>query len=180
MDWDKGNDEALNERYYRRNTEDGNFWGGGRTAYRGQKIIHFEEFSGNEPFHKIKEVMDIGKPGCSVNIKGSGTELNHETVILTSNIHPAGWYRKMWRDDPKQFHPFWRRVTEVRFYPAMRKDREHNRPDVDNPPEYVDQTEEWKTFQGDYSQAVEHADLYRPLAVYDSMLIDPQVPRWER
>jgi hypothetical protein len=62
----------------------------------------------------------------------------------------------------------------------MRKDREHNRPDVDNPPEYVDQTEEWKTFQGDYSQAVEHADLYRPLAVYDSMLIDPQVPRWER
>ena len=136
--------EPQNERYYRRNHEDGSFWGGGRTAYNGQRVIHFEEFSGQEPFSRVKEVCDIGKEGPAVNIKGSGTELNHTTVLFSSNIHPAGWYHNLWKLDPKQFHPFWRRVTKVLFFPAKRPDGALNIPDEDNEPYFIDQTDDWK------------------------------------
>jgi len=180
MAWGATDEEPVEERYYRRNTEDGNFWGGGRTAYRGQRIVHFEEFAGSEAFHKLKEVMDIGKPGPSVNIKGSGTELNHEAVILTSNIHPAGWYRKYWENDPKQFHPFWRRITQVRYYPALNAEGELNVPTETVAPYYIDQTEEWKSFAGDFDKCKDHAESHWPLRELEAMGIGPQVERWNR
>nr|BAP99817.1 predicted replication-associated protein [Chaetoceros tenuissimus DNA virus type-II] len=155
--------EPRVERYYRRNPDDGNFWGGGRTAYKGQRVIHFEEFGGQEPFSRLKEVCDIGKPGPSVNIKGAGVDLNHHTVIFSSNIHPAGWYRHLWKDDPKQFHPFWRRVTRVKFFPSHRPDGTLNIPDEDTPPYIIDQTDEWKEFAGDYSKCMDHADVHWPV-----------------
>ncbi|BAJ40167.1 putative replication-associated protein [Protobacilladnavirus tenuis] len=155
--------EPRVERYYRRNPDDGNFWGGGRTAYKGQRVIHFEEFSGQEPFSRLKEVCDIGKPGPSVNIKGAGVDLNHHTVMFSSNVHPAGWYRNLWRDDPKQFHPFWRRVTKVVFFPSHRPDGSMNIPDEDNPPHMIDQTDEWKALNGSYEACMEHADEHWPV-----------------
>jgi|TARA_B110000902_G_C14290385_1_gene580618 hypothetical protein len=154
---DEDTTESKQERYYRRNYEDGNFWGGGRTAYKGQKNIHMEEFSGQETFSRVKELMDVGKEGPSVNIKQSGTELNHDTIIFTSNTHPAGWYNGVWGDDPKQFHPFWRRVTRVVFFPPVREDGSLNIPDDQNPPYTIDQTEEWKAMAGDYDQCKLHA-----------------------
>lgn len=155
--------EPRVERYYRRNPDDGNFWGGGRTAYKGQRVIHFEEFSGQEPFSRLKEVCDIGKPGPSVNIKGAGVDLNHHTVMFSSNVHPAGWYRNLWRDDPKQFHPFWRRVTKVVFFPSHRPDGSLNIPDSDNTPYMIDQTDEWKALNGSYDACMEHADVHWPV-----------------
>lgn len=163
IDWDKQEGESKQARYYKRNTDDGNFWGGGQTAYRGQRIVHFEEFNGGEAFHKFKEYVDIGKEGPQVSIKGSGVQLNHETVVATSNVHPAGWYSSYWKRDPKQFHPFWRRVTEVRFYPATRPDGSMNAPDANNPPYYIDQTEDWKSFAGDYQACFDHASENWPL-----------------
>lgn len=164
MEYDsKSSLEPRVERYYRRNPDDGNFWGGGRTAYKGQRVIHFEEFGGQEPFSRLKEVCDIGKPGPSVNIKGAGVDLNHHTAIFSSNIHPAGWYRHLWKDDPKQFHPFWRRVTEVKFFPSHRPDGTLNIPDQDNPPFIIDQTADWKSFDGDYDKCMEHADAHWPV-----------------
>jgi len=163
LSFDEQDGEVVQERYYRRNTDDGQFWGGGRTAYKNQRIIHFEEFCGQEPFARIKEVCDIGKAGPSVNIKNGGTELNHNTVIFTSNHHPAGWYHRMWGEDPKQFHPFWRRITKVLFFPAHRPDGSSNIPDDSTPPFFIDQTEEWKSFKGDYDASVCHADKHWPL-----------------
>jgi hypothetical protein len=163
IDWDKQEGESERQRYYKRNTDDGHFWGGGTTAYRGQRIVHFEEFNGGEAFHKFKEYIDIGKKGPQVSIKGSGVELNHETVVCTSNIHPAGWYNSYWKKDPKQFMPFWRRVTEIRFYPSHRPDGTLNMPDADNPPYYIDQTSEWKEMAGNYESCLEHASDNWPL-----------------
>jgi hypothetical protein len=163
IDWDSQEGESKQARYYKRNTDDGNFWGGGQTAYRGQRIVHFEEFNGGEAFHKFKEYVDIGKEGPQVSIKGSGVQLNHETVVATSNVHPAGWYSSYWKRDPKQFHPFWRRVTEIRFYPATRPDGSMNAPDENNPPYYIDQTEDWKSFAGDYQACLDHASENWPL-----------------
>ncbi|AXH73196.1 MAG: putative replication-associated protein [Bacilladnaviridae sp.] len=151
------------ERYYRRNHDDGNFWGGGRTAYKGQQVIHYEEFAGQEPFNRLKEICDLGKPGPAVNIKQSGIDLNHDTVIFTSNVHPAGWFNNMWNADKKQFHPFWRRVTQVSFFPAHRPDGSLNVPDSDNPPFIIDQTADWVGFNGDYDAALDHAEQHWPL-----------------
>lgn len=162
--WDEKNGEEPASRYYRRNPDDGNFWGGGRTAYKSQRVVHFEEFCGQEPFHRIKEVCDIGKHGPSVNIKNSGTDLNHETVIISSNNHPAGWYRGLWEKELKQFHPFWRRVTKVLFFPPTKPDGSPNTPDAENPPYMIDQTSDWIKLQGDYSKCRAHASKYWPLA----------------
>lgn len=163
--WDAKDDEAVAERYYRRNPDDGVFWGGGRTAYKGQRIVHFEEFVGQEPFSRFKECCDIGKPGPSVNIKGSGTELNHDTVLISSNTHPAGFYHNVWNDDPKQFHPFWRRITKVLFFPPFRPDGNPNVPDEFTPPYFIDQTKEWKELEGSYEAACDHANEYWPLKI---------------
>ena len=162
--WDFKADEPVETRYYKRNSDDNAFWGGGSTAYRGQRIIHFEEYGGRETLSNIKTWCDLGKYGPSVNIKNGGAELNHDTVIFTSNDHPAGWYRHKWAKDPKQFHPFWRRATKVWFFPATRPDGSPNRPDESNPPYYIDQTDEWVGFQGDYDAAVAHADANWPIA----------------
>lgn len=162
--WDSTEDEPVEVRYYKRNGDDGAFWGGGSTSYKGQRVIHFEEFGGGETLSNIKTWCDLDKVGPSVNIKNGGTELNHETVIFTSNDHPAGWYRNKWTKDPKQFHPFWRRVTSVRFFPDSRIDGSPNRPDDANPPYYIDQTDQWIGMQGCYDSALAHAEAHWPLA----------------
>jgi uncharacterized protein YecT (DUF1311 family) len=161
--WDTKEDEDTQERYYRRNIEDGPFWGGGRSAYKGQRVVHYEEFSGQEAFSRLKEVCDIGKQGPPINIKNGGGQLNHDTVVFTSNVHPGGWFRNLWDKDPKQFHPFWRRVTKILFYPSHKPDGSLNTPDEENLPYFIDQTEEWKEFAGDYNQCTEHASIHWPL-----------------
>lgn len=162
-DYDRKDNEFDDERYYRRNPDDGAFWGGGRTSYKGQRIVHYEEFTGQEAFSRLKEVCDIGKTGPSVNVKNGGTFLNHETVIFTSNVHPAGWFHNLWKQDPKQFHPFWRRVTKILFFPSHRSDGSLSIPDNEHAPFFHDQTNEWKLLQGDYNEALKHADTHWPL-----------------
>jgi len=163
INFDTRDTESQNERYYRRNVDDGHFWGSGRTAYKGQRVVHFEEFCGQESLSRIKEICDLGKPGPNVNIKNGGTTLNHETVIFTSNHHPAGWYKNVWTKDPKQFHPFWRRVTQILFFPPFKEDGSLNTPDVDTTPYFIDQTDQWRTLDGSYDNALQHASTYWPL-----------------
>ena len=175
--WGAKDDEMDDERYYRRNPDDGAFWGGGRTCYKGQRIVHYEEFTGQETLSRLKEVCDIGKQGPSVNVKNGGTILNHETVVFTSNVHPAGWFHKLWTNDPKQFHPFWRRVTKVLFFPSHTPEGVLAVPDENNPPYYIDQTEEWRQFQGSYDQVLAHAEVHWPLKAEEApqamLLVQP-------
>lgn len=166
--WDIQDGEANMERYYRRNPDDGHFWGGGRTAYKGQRIIHLEEFCGQEQLSRVKELCDLGKEGPPVNIKQGGTLLNHDTIIFTSNHHPAAWFRRAWEQDPKQFHPFWRRITQVWFFPAHREDGTANIPSHESPPFYIDQTDVWKQLNGDYAACQDMADEFWPLKDVDT------------
>ncbi|UNI72605.1 MAG: replication associated protein [Avonheates virus SG_924] len=161
--WDVRTGEDQQERYYRRNPDDGHFWGGGRTAYKGQRIIHLEEFCGQERLSTFKEICDLNKPGPNVNIKNGGVSLNHDTVLISSNHHPAQWYHRSWDADPKQFHPFWRRITQVWFFPPHRDDGSPNVPDGNNPPYYIDQTDAWKNMEGDYNEAMLHANVHWPM-----------------
>ncbi len=161
--WDARDDEDYAERYYKRNYDDGKFWGGGRTGYKCQRIIHLEEFCGQESCSKFKELCDIGKEGPSVNIKNGGVQLNHETILITSNHHPAGWYRHLCQSDPKQWIPIARRFTQLWFFPAHRADGSLNIPDETHPPYYVDQTEEFRDLVYDYDAATDHANEHWPL-----------------
>lgn len=161
--WDSKPDEDFHERYYKRNPDDGKFWGGGRTAYRGQRIIHLEEFCGQETAANFKEICDVDKHGPSVNIKNGGTELNHDTVIITSNHHPAGWYKRLCHDDNKQWNPICRRITKVWFFPEFRPDGSPNIPDQDNPSYSIDQTDDFLGFAKDYNLAIRHAEEHWPL-----------------
>lgn len=165
--WDTRTDEDHGERYYLRNPDDGVFWGGGRTAYNGQRVIHMEEFCGQEKLSNLKAYMDIGKPGPPVSIKNSGAELNHDTIFFTSNHHPAAWYRSSWDKDPKQFHPFWRRVSQVWFFPSHRQDGTMNIPDDEHPPYYIDQTDDWKSIAGDWDACKDHAGKHWALKDID-------------
>jgi len=162
--WDIREDEDFHSRYYKRNPDDGKFWGGGRTAYKGQRIIHLEEYCGQETAGNFKELCDLGKHGPSVNIKNSGTELNHETVIITSNVHPAGWYHNLCDKDKKQWSPISRRFTQVWFFPEKRPDGTPNSPSATEEPYYIDQTDEFKSFIHDYDRASKHAEKHWPLS----------------
>ncbi|AQA27298.1 replication associated protein [Avon-Heathcote estuary associated bacilladnavirus] len=162
MDWDSKPDETTKARYYRRSCDE-DFWGGGATAYNGQRVIHYDEFGGQEKFASLKEITSIGLPGPPVKVKGSGRDLNHDTVVFTSNVHPAGWYKGVWAKDPHQFKPFQRRVTKVLFFPRERPDGTENVPSDGNPAHFVDQTPEWVAFGDNLDLAIEHAESCWPL-----------------
>jgi hypothetical protein len=152
------------EVYYKRNCDDGKFWGGGRTAYRNQPVIHLEEFCGQETATKFKEICDIGKSGPPVNVKNGGTILNHQSVIITSNVHPAGWFKNLCTNDPKQWPPIVRRFTKVLFFPANLPDGRPNRPTSTDEVYYVDQTQTFNEFLlDDYNCAKNHASEHWPL-----------------
>lgn len=165
--WAVRDGEDFQERYYRRNPDDGAFWGGGRVAYQGQRVIHLEEFCGQEAFYRFKEICDIGAGGPNVNVKNGGVQLNHDTVIITSNHHPAAFYRNVWDKDAKQFHPFWRRISQVWFFPSHKPDGSMNMPETDDAYYYIDQTEDWKNMMGDYTNACNHASEHWPLKDID-------------
>lgn len=164
--------ESADERYYKRNSDDGKFWGGGKTGYRGQRIIHLEEFCGQETAAAFKEICDVGKTGPGVNIKNSGGYLNHDTVIITSNHHPAQWYHKLCTEDSKQWAPLVRRFTKVFFFPAKRADGSINAPDTHNPPFWIDQTDDFQNLK-DYPSARQHASEHWPLPSSATGFYDP-------
>lgn len=175
QNFDTKDDEISEERYFKRNYADGNFWGGGRTQYRGQRIVHLEEFCGQETAATFKELCDIGKPGPSVNVKNGGTKLNHDTVIITCNHHPAAWYKKLCTSDNKQWPPIARRITQVFFFPEYRPDGSHNVPDEENPPWYEDQTETFRdrNFIMNFDTACQHAQDCWPLPQEATSFYDP-------
>lgn len=174
--WNSGDEDEPEEyRYYRRNYDDGNFWGGGSTSYRGQRLIHFDEFNGQEKFSDFKEICDIGSVGKPINVKNSGAFLNHESVVLTSNVHPAYWYQNVWMKDKHMWSPFNRRITTVLFFPELRPDGTRNEASADLPYHFIDQTEEFSTFTK-WEMAIDHSEAHWPFSSGNN---DPDVPLWQ-
>lgn len=158
-------DGSLDHRVYLRNFLE-EFWGSGSTAYNGQPWIHLEEFNGQEAFGFLKQIADTsdGAVGPAVKTKGSGTHLNHRGIVITSNYHPATWYRGVWKSDPKQWWPFARRITKVLFFPEFLEDGSPNQPGQNGQTDlyYVDQTDEFRVFSKDYIEAMVHCNRHWP------------------
>lgn len=181
-EWDTHDGESKYERYYKRNPDDGVFWGGGKTAYKGQRVLHFEEFDGNFcAFSRFKDWTELGTEGPNVNVKQGGIDLNHETVVITSNHHPASWYRGLFEKDPKQFFPFQRRITKVLFFPEHRPDGTDNLPTSADEYHFIDQTSEWKSDCKKWEAAKDHAARYWPMVEpdqYDPSTSTVSAPRF--
>lgn len=62
------------------------YWNG----YHGQRVVLFDEFVGNVPYHELLQVCD--RFPCMVNTKFGDEQLLCRTVIFTSNKRPDQWY----------------------------------------------------------------------------------------
>nr|BAH66307.1 putative replication-associated protein [Chaetoceros debilis DNA virus] len=163
-------DKTAPRSVYIKNYGEGDFWGGGATAYKNEAKLLFEEFEGQITLSSLKMICDLGKSGPNINIKNGGAKLNHDEVFFCSNSHPAGWFRGVWKKDPKQWEPFRRRITKVLFFPEFRPDGSRNEPDDEHNPYIIDQTEEWNTWKGEEGlvKAAEHAAIHWPLKDTDT------------
>ena len=61
-----------------------------------------------------------------------------------------------------EFVPFWRRITKLWFFPPKKPDGTNNYPSPENPPYYIDQTEDWKKMEGDLIKAKHHGNTVWP------------------
>ena len=159
------------QRYYRRNYEDGSFWGGGATSYKNQSVVHLDEYNGQEKYSDFKEICDVGHHGKPVNVKNGGVNLNHDTVIITTNHHPVYWYHKVMSADENMWEPLYRRITQLLFFPASKPDGTKNSPTSDDDIYYVDQTQEWKSVCSTFDDAKEHAQKYWPRQEEEEKLV---------
>lgn len=143
--------------------------GGGVTAYKGQPILRYDEFNGQQEINIFKTICNPGFEGINIDVKNGGTFFNAETVIITTNHHPCDWWYKFCDNDPKQFKAIWRRITDLWFFPSQRPDGTPNVPSDEQEPYFEDQTAEWKTFadgvtdEGIWHNALSHAERNWPL-----------------
>lgn len=102
-------------------------------SYDGQKVIVWDEFRGNYPFHELLRVLD--KYPISTNSKGGAYYLQHEKIVFTTNFEPKDWYKPEvcgpWDDS----NPLKRRIDEfckqgIRYFgQPLRRDWTATTPD---------------------------------------------------
>jgi hypothetical protein len=75
-------------------------------GYQGEKAILIDDYSGWLDYEFLLRVLDKYK--LRLNIKGSYTYANWNTVYITSNVRPRFWYR-----ETKNTENLQRRITKV-------------------------------------------------------------------
>lgn len=68
----------------------GDWWDG----YSGQKTILLDDYYGYIKYHDLLTVLD--RYPLNLPYKGGFIWAQYDTVIITSNKHPADWYQKLW------------------------------------------------------------------------------------
>lgn len=77
-------------------------------GYEGQKTLILDDFEGSFcPFRFLLRLLDCYK--LKVEVKGSFVWAAWTTVVITSNIHPSGWYTST------VLAPLERRINEIRL-----------------------------------------------------------------
>lgn len=86
----------------------GKFWFDG---YDGQKVLLINEFYGQARTNVMQELLDHYR--IQVEIKGSTTISNWDTIYITSNCHPDEWYSS-WETIPEKVQlSFIRRISTI-------------------------------------------------------------------
>lgn len=81
-------------------------------GYDGQKVVLFEDYSGQLPLSTFLRLLDIYP--VQVPIKRSHIWFEPEHILITTNIHPKDWYR--WDNREKQRRALRRRIHVVRDF----------------------------------------------------------------
>lgn len=77
-------------------------------GYQGQKTLILDDFSGDFcNYRYLLRVLDKYK--LKVEVKGGHAWAVWDTVIITTNVHPANWFTGV------DLAPLKRRITEIRF-----------------------------------------------------------------
>ena len=100
---------------YRHESTHGVFWGAGATAYQGQKVVIFDDFTtGSYPFNPMKRILD--RYPVDVSTKGSATPMKATHFIFTSNLSPREWYGDEFDKSTRDYDAFRRRITSIVEY----------------------------------------------------------------
>lgn len=84
-------------------------------GYTNQKVVLIDEFTGQFPLSDMLQIMD--KYPTQVERKGSHTTLQHNLLLLTTNVHPSNYYEN-WKGRKEQELAFYRRITKVFHFKA--------------------------------------------------------------
>lgn len=100
------NDVPAAELYHH---EPGDAWYDG---YHGQPVVLLDDFCGAASGMRLdKALRFLDRYRVRLPVKGSFTYLVATRVIITTNIHPAGWYK--WEDRSIHYLALKRRIQEV-------------------------------------------------------------------
>ena len=77
-------------------------------GYEGQKTLVLDDFSGDFcDFRFLLRLLDVYK--LKVEVKGGFSWAVWTTVVITTNVHPSGWYKDV------NVAPLRRRIHEIRY-----------------------------------------------------------------
>ncbi len=134
----------------------GSFFGStGSVRYNDQPGLLFDEYSGyaygQKPPFDLDNLLiytDVNKHAPVGNVKCGAVQLNYNTVILTSNVHPMKWFAGTFRTDPMKWKALRRRITKLLFFPKTTPDGTTNvydgQPDFN--PFFYDESEDEISF----------------------------------
>lgn len=90
---------------------DGDWWDG----YDGQETVVFDDFYGSLKWSELLKVLDPYP--MRVQVKGSHADLRATRFIITSNEHPANWYKVI-----NNLSPLKRRINKIYKFEGSVKD----------------------------------------------------------
>jgi len=89
---------------------DRGFWMDG---YDGQPVVLLDDFAGAANLVTLVNLLQlIDRYQTQVPVKGSFVWWQPNEIYITTNIHPANWYK--WEDRMEQWPALQRRITSVR------------------------------------------------------------------
>jgi len=111
-----GKTRAVYDQHGARQIHKISFEGGSRGSiwfdgYNLQKVLLLDDFYGQVPVSMMLRLLDwYPEP---VQTKNGRITPSYETIIITSNVAPKQWYRKLWDRRPETEPAFMRRLDEV-------------------------------------------------------------------
>ncbi len=96
--------------WYSTPVSNGTLWLDG---YREQSWVLIDDFSGQMPLVQLLRMLD--RYPVTIPVKGSHADFTPaKTIIVTTNIHPAKWYK--WRNRRLQYDALARRFSQIYDY----------------------------------------------------------------
>lgn len=113
------------------------------TDWAGSKVLVYEEFRGQVPYHLMLQLTDAYHGYYALNIKGGFRVLDIDKLIVTSPLRPEHCYpRQCEKKDSIQ--QLMRRITKLVFFNELGEQREESTHDIELRVDFDVQNGLWK------------------------------------